>query len=196
MIPSRQEIVYRVYGAWRLARFDAKGVQFFDATPEAALRSFFAAALVAPAFVISQLLVSSGAEVKSDASSVAVFLVFALEYCLLWVVPPVIVYRVCQLVGRETVFFRFLSASNWSSVVTVHLQLAFTLLGAGAVLPETLAPLLAFVLYAYVICYQWFVARHCLDVSALASVGFVALQFFIGLIIETISLSLILQPAG
>ena len=30
MIPSRQEIVYRVFGAWLLARFDASGAQYFD----------------------------------------------------------------------------------------------------------------------------------------------------------------------
>ncbi|MGD1880224.1 MAG: hypothetical protein ACFB13_22320 [Kiloniellaceae bacterium] len=196
MIPSRQEIFYRIYGAWRLARFDAGGAAYFDAAPGAALRSFFAAALVAPAFIIGQLLAFSYAQVTTDANAVTVFLVFALEYCLLWVVPPVIVYRICQTIDREDAFFRFLSANNWSSVVTIHLQLAVTALGAVGLVPEALAPLVALATYAYMLGYQWFLTRHCLGVNALASAGFVALQFFIGLLIESITLNLIFQPAG
>src|SRR3546814_13351267 len=30
MIPSRQEIAYRTYGAWLLARFDAGGARYLD----------------------------------------------------------------------------------------------------------------------------------------------------------------------
>jgi hypothetical protein len=32
---SAREASYAIYGAYRLARFDASGVQFFDDTPEA-----------------------------------------------------------------------------------------------------------------------------------------------------------------
>ena len=196
MIPSRQEIFYRFYGAWRLARFDAGGAQYFDQSRGAALRSFFAAALVAPAFIIGQLLAFSGAEITTEAGDVTVFLIFALEYCLLWVVPPVIVYRICQTIDRESAFFRFLSANNWSSMITMHLQLIIAALSIAGMIPEALAPLVSLVVYAYILGYQWFLTRHCLGVSALASVGFVVLQFFIGLLIESLSLGLIFQPAG
>src|SRR3546814_10998835 len=78
MIPSRQEIAYRTYGAWLLARFDAGGARYFDESPLGALRSSFAAALVAPAYFIGKLLSISGVGLQSDAAPFIVALVFAL----------------------------------------------------------------------------------------------------------------------
>lgn len=196
MIPSAQEIAYRVFGAWQLARFDAGGKQYFDESPQAALRSFFAAALVAPAFIITQLLAFSSAEVKTEAGGVTLVLVFALYYCLLWVVSPVIIHRVCQVIDRERAFFRFLSANNWSGVIAMHLQLVVTVLKASGIVPEALAVLLGPVVFAYLLIYLWFIARHCLNISPLAAVGFVVLDLVIGVLISNIALSLILQPLG
>lgn len=196
MIPSSQEILYRIYGAWRLARFDAGGAQYFDVSPEAALRSFFAAALVAPAFFFANILALSATGASSEAGTFTVALVFALYYCLLWTAPPVIIYRVCQAIDRESAFFRFLSANNWSSVITVHLSFVVAILHAGGLLPEALAGLLSLAVYAYVLGYQWFITRHCLDVSPLAAVGFVALHFVLGVLIESIGLGIVFQPDG
>src|SRR3546814_10558058 len=80
MIPSRQEIAYRTYGAWLLARFDAGGARYFDESPLGALRSFFAAALVAPAYFIGKLLSISGAGLQSDADPFIVALVRSEEH--------------------------------------------------------------------------------------------------------------------
>src|SRR3546814_9955248 len=52
---SDLEIFYRVFGAWLLARLDATGAQYLDESPQAALRSFFAALLVAPAVTVTVL---------------------------------------------------------------------------------------------------------------------------------------------
>lgn len=196
MIPSSQEILYRTYGAWRLARFDEGGAQYFDASPEAALRSFFAAVLVAPAFFIANLLALSATGASSDAGTFTLALVFALYYCLLWAAPPVIIYRVCQVIDRESAFFRFLSANNWSSVITVHLSFVVAALHASGVLPEALAGLLSLAVYAFILGYQWFITRHCLDVSPLAAVGLVALHFVLGFLIESIGLGIVFQSGG
>ncbi|MDX2142565.1 MAG: hypothetical protein SFV19_04360 [Rhodospirillaceae bacterium] len=52
MIPSLREIVYGVFGAWRLARLDRSAMVHFDRTVEGFWKSFFAAAIVAPAYLI------------------------------------------------------------------------------------------------------------------------------------------------
>lgn len=189
MIPSRQEILNCVYGSWRLACFDAAGVQHFDDSPEAALRSFFAAVLVAPAFIAMTLLAPSESRVAQG--SLVALLVYALNYCLLWVVFPVIAYRICQVIDRERAFFRFLSANNWTSVIAFHLQLVIAVLVVGNVFPEVLAALLQLAMFAYLVGYQWFIARHCLDVSGPGAIGFVALQFLITLVIEGFVLSIL-----
>ena len=59
------EVVYATYGAWRLARFDCQGLQYFDNTPEAFWRSFYAAVIVAPPFAVLTALQLAEVELTS-----------------------------------------------------------------------------------------------------------------------------------
>lgn len=196
MTPSTQEILYRVYGAWRLARFDVAGAQYFDSTRQAALRSFFCAVLVAPAFFIATLLSLHAQDATLKTETFLVLLAFALYYCLTWVAPPVIIHRVCLMIDREEAFFRYLSAGNWASMVTTHLQLVVALIGAGDFAPPGLIALLNLATYGYLLGYQWFLTRHSLDISPLAAVGIVALNTVIGLLISSIGLGIVVQSPG
>ena len=192
MIPSTQEIVYRVYGAWRLARFDAGGAQYFEESPQAALRSFFAAALVAPAFLVTLLLTQDS---PPAADPVEVTIVVLLCYSLMWTAFPLIAYRICLVIDRERAFFRYLSADNWASVIAFHFQLVVVLLLVGGVVPAVLAQLVQLALRACLLIYAWFIARSCLDVSSIAAAGFVLLQFVVGLFVQIIAVG-ILYPEG
>jgi hypothetical protein len=196
MIPSSQEILYRVYGAWRLARFDSAGAQYFDSTPQAALRSFFCAVLVAPAFFIAQFLELSVVGATTNAPTFLVLLDFFFYYLLYWAAPPVIIHRVCQIIDREEAFFRYLSANNWASFISVHLVFLLALVLAGGFLPNGMVLLLTLAVQIYVCVYQWFIFRHCLDVSPLAAVGFVALQVVLVLLIDSIGLGIVIQTPG
>jgi len=191
MIPSRQEIAYRVFGAWLLARLDASGAQYFDESPQAALRSFFAALLVAPAFLAILLLT------REDAPPVdapVVVLVTLLCYSLLWTAYPLIAYRVCQTIDREQAFFRYLAATNWATIIAFHFQLLVVILMVG-LLPEILRPLVGLALRACLLAYAWFIARSCLKVSGLAAAGFVVLDFIVAMFIQIIAIG-ILYPEG
>jgi len=55
-VPSAREMMYALYGAYRLARFDAGGMRYFDASIDGFWRSFFAAVLIAPFYLIYQWL--------------------------------------------------------------------------------------------------------------------------------------------
>ncbi|HEY9538165.1 MAG TPA: hypothetical protein VIS03_11295 [Kiloniellaceae bacterium] len=190
MIPSCQEIFYRVFGAWLLARLDATGAQYFDESPQAALRSFFAALLVAPAVTVTVLFAHG--EVP-PVGALAVIVVTLLCYCLLWTAYPLIAYRVCQTIDREQAFYRYLSAHNWSNVIADHFQLVVIILMVGLV-PEALMPLVELALWACLLAYAWFVARSCLKVSGMAAAGFVVLQAVVGLFINIIAVG-ILYPS-
>jgi len=196
MIASNREVAYRVYGAWLLARFDSRGVQYFDESPQAALRSFYAALLTAPAFIVISLLSLSATGVKEGVPDIVVLIVHFLFYILLWVVTPVIMHLICQMIDRPEAFFRFLSANNWSSVITYHLNLVVVILVVGGVLPEGVAGLAIFAAYGYVLAFQWFLNLRCLDVSPLAAAGFVGLQLVLHILIESIALGFIVQPAS
>ena len=187
MIPSRQEIVYRVFGAWLLARLDASGAQYFDESPQAALRSFFAALLVAPAFLATLLLT------REDAPSVdapVVVLVALLCYSLLWTAYPLIAYRVCQTIDREQAFFRYLAATNWASVIAYHFQLLVVIFMVG-LLPAILRPLVELALHACLLAYVWFIARSCLKISGMAAAGFVVLEFIVAMFIQIIAIGIL-----
>jgi hypothetical protein len=187
MIPSRQEIAYRVFGAWLLARLDASGAQYFDESPQAALRSFFAALLVAPAFLATLLLTRENAP---PVDAPVVVLVTLLCYSLLWTAYPLIAYRVCQTIDREQAFFRYLAATNWASIIAYHFQLLVVILMVG-LLPEILMPLVGLALRACLLAYAWFIARSCLKVSGMAAAGFVVLEFIVAMFIQIIAIGIL-----
>ena len=196
MIPSRQEVTYRVYGAWLLARFDARGVQYFDDSPNAALRSFYSAVLTAPAFIVISLLSLATSELKEDMPAFIVLVVHTLFYVLLWVVAPVIIHRICQVIDRGDAFFRYLSANNWSNIITYHLNLVMVVLILGEILPAPVVGLLIFATYGYVIAYNWFIGLRCLDINALTAAGLVGLQLVLHVLIESIVLDILTQSAS
>jgi len=196
MIPSRQEVTYRAYGAWLLARFDARGVQYFDDSPNAALRSFYAAVLTAPAFIVISLLSLATSELKEDMPAFIVLVVHTLFYVLLWVVAPVIIHRICQVIDRGDAFFRYLSANNWSNIITYHLNLVMVVLILGEILPAPVVGLLIFATYGYVIAYNWFIGLRCLDINALTAAGLVGLQLVLHVLIESIVLDILTQSAS
>jgi hypothetical protein len=190
MIPSRQEVFYRLYGALRLARFDTGGAQYFDEVPEAALRSFFAALLVAPAYFLSGMLMPDEMAARQD-TSFLMLIAELLIYSLSWTVFPVVAYHICQSIDRERAFYRYLAANNWAKVVTYHLGLAlFALLGSGA-LPPGFTALLGLAGGGYLIAYSWFIARACLNISPAGAAGFLALQIMIEFFIVSFAAVLI-----
>ena len=51
-MPSANQVMYALYGAYRLARFDAAGMRYFETSIEGFWRSFFAAVIVAPPYAL------------------------------------------------------------------------------------------------------------------------------------------------
>ena len=193
MIPSVQEITYRIVGALHLARFRAQGTGYFDDSPAAALRSFFAAILGAPAFAIALIL--DGHE-PPTVDFAAVVLTVALSYCLAWTVFPVVAHRICLAIDKEAAFFRYLSAKNWTDVITTHLGLIASVLISSGIAPLALAPLLNLVVFAYFITLQGYIAWRCLSVSIAGAVGFVALDTVIVYFIASVAYGVIYQVGG
>lgn len=192
MMPSRQEILYRVFGALQLARLDAGGARYFEESPRAALRSFFAAALVAPAF-LSTIVLTRDAAPPADGLEIAAVLL--LSYSLLWTAYPLIAYRICQTIDREQAFFRYLAAANWASVIAYHFQLVIVVFIVGGLVPEFLTPLVELAMYVCLLGYSWFICRSCLKVGGLAAAGFVVLEYVVNTIIVFIAAG-ILYPTG
>jgi hypothetical protein len=184
-MPSLRDIVYGLYGAWRLAWLDRGGLVYFDRTPAGFWKSFFAAALIAPAYILLLLLDQS--EVQVESGAVRIFIIQASAYVLGWAVYPVVTHQICQVIGREKAYIGFIVAFNWCQVIQVGVYLPAVLLGALGIVPEGMQAWLYVFVYAVVLAYEWFVVRVSLEVSPFAAAGFVALDLILSILITGIA---------
>jgi hypothetical protein len=188
-MPSYRDIIYGIYGALRLARLDAGAMSYFDRTPEGFWKSFFAAAIVAPGFVIIIAYELSQAEIESGA--LRLFLVEILAYLLGWVAFPVVVHQICEAIGKREAYIGYIVAFNWSKVIQMAVFLPSMGLIALGALPGDSGSMLLLVISVLVLCYEWFVTRTALAVTAMGAAGFVALDLVIDLIIRGITIGML-----
>ena len=181
MIPSLRDIVYGIYGAWRLARLDRGGLVYFDRSAEGFWKSFFAAALIAPAYLI--LVTIDVTERDTSAGALRLFIVFISAYTLRWTVYPLVTRAVTQAIGRESAYISFIVAFNWAQVIQMIVYLPIIVLSTIGLIPEGMSALLHMVVYAIILAYQWFITRTTLDISPFAAAGFVALDLVISIVI-------------
>lgn len=185
MIPSWREIVYSVYGAWRLFRLDRGGMTYFDDSVEGFWKSFFAAVLMAPAYVLVLALHLS--KLTLAAGLFRIVVVQLLAYVINWTAFPVVAYQITQNMGRGNRYRAYIVAFNWAKIIQIGFEVSVLLLITSGLLPESLNGLLNAVLIVVVLGYEWFVTRTALDVSGLQAIGLVVLNFLLGILIISLA---------
>jgi len=171
---SSQEMTNSLYGAYRLARADTSGMTYFDTSIDGFWRSFFAAVLVAPLFV---LLISIRFGV--DDLEISFFRYYAIEsvaYVVGWVLFPLVTLYLVQALEREDQYLGFIVAYNWASVLQNGLYLPFAVLFQLGLISGESAAFLNLVLLGLVLAYTWFIARTALDVSGYVAGGIIILD--------------------
>ena len=184
MITAR-EIVCGLYGAFRLACLDRGGSNYFDQSPEGFWRSFFAAVLVLPFFVI--LIALRFGEPGLTQNSVRYFSIEMTSYVISWVAFPLAILPVTRLLDREQNFLGFIVAYNWTSVLQSALYLPIAMLTITQVIPAPYASVISTVAIGFVVVYSWFVARVVLDVTVGAAIAIVGMDLILSLMIRTYS---------
>lgn len=182
---TTRDVVTSVFGAYRLARFDASGLDSLDRTPEGAWKSFYAAVIVLPAWALLQILRLWGD--PGDASVLQVALVEAIAYVVSWTAFPLLMHSVSGLLDREGRYVDFLCAYNWSSVIQMAVYLPVVLLAATGLLPGGVAEGLVFGVTLAMLVYQWFVTRTALDVNSVTAVVLVLLDLFLSALITSVA---------
>ncbi len=179
-MPSLAEVGRAIYGAWRLMLFDADGMAFFDTSIDGFWRSFFAAVVVAPAYVLFVVVNLATAETEAvDPGWVA--LVKCGAYLASWVVFPAAAVFVTRLLGVTARYIPLIVAYNWSNVPALLILLPVEVLTAsGSGIGETIG---TFALL-FILVYEWFVVRVALGVAAFTAVGVVVFDVLLGLIIQ------------
>ena len=179
-----KEILYGLYGGYRLCRFDAQGLAYFDSTIGGFWRSFFAAVLVAPIYFIIVFLDLDLSTV--EASVGRTFLLESLAYLILVFAYPLAMHYISEALDRRPQYFLYIVAYNWASVVLAAIELPVDALSASELLPKALADTLEIAVKLAILAILWFIARTALNVPRLMAVGLVALDFVLDLIVSSI----------
>ncbi len=179
---SARETSIGIFGAWQLAKYDAQGLRFFDNTVTAFWRSFYAAVIVLPAYVILILLVIG--ELPVAVGGFAVLVIESIAYVIGWTAFPLAMYYLARTIDRDRFYCRYIAAYNWSAVLRIALFLIVAATAASGILPQAPAALINFAAYIAILAYQWFIARVGLEVSAPGACGIVLLDIVISLVIE------------
>lgn len=176
--PQGAEIVRAIYGAYRLAHFDAGGLAYFNNTVEGFWRSFTAAALAAPA---SAILVMIHWSLAAEAGQPLVHgvahsaLVEGLTYVIAWTAFPVAMHAICEIAGWRDRYIAYIVALNWANLFEIAILLPVFAIAAGGLLPAGLTVIVQLTAYGFIVAYEIFVARRALQIAILPALGVVAI---------------------
>jgi hypothetical protein len=164
VIPGFAEISSSLYGAWRLICLDEDAVRYFNLSVEGFWRSFFAAVLSLPYFVLAAIWVpqGDGEAVISAPDPVLAFL----AYVLGWIVFPVAAVFLVRLFNLSQGYVGYIVALNWSgALIAQPLLILTTIEHAGLIDANTMGALQMPILF-FVLWYGWIIARRMLGASA------------------------------
>lgn len=179
---SLSEVLKALYGAYRLARFDAGGMTYFDTSIDGFWKSFFAGAIVAPLYLFFLLLrYQSGA---IDAPFYRYISIEAIAYVIAWVVFPLVMVSVAKFLDREKKYLGYIVAYNWAAVWQNVVFLPIAILIVTGVLPLQTGSALELIVLIMVLFYVWFITRIALDVPGMTAAPLVALDLILGILVN------------
>lgn len=181
---TTRELVASLYGAYRLARLDPRGLDFFDSSPAGARRSFFAAAIIAPFYALT---LAVGRPDGGDIDALRFGVVEGIAYVLSWVAYPVLVEWLTRLLGCRERFEAYLAAYNWSMVLQNAVVFPITILAGIGVLPPQIGQVLWFGVFLLILLYVGFIARAALEVTPATAAGLVLLDVLSSALIDGIA---------
>jgi hypothetical protein len=184
-----RSLSYGVYGAYRLARLDRTAMLWFDRSIDGLYRSFWAAAVAYPGFLILLMLRVEPAQWQQS----GLWRILAVEtigYVIAWTAYPLVILPFCSWLGRSAQAVDFIIAYNWSQVLQTALFLAVAGLSGDGLLPASLVSLLWTLAAVAVLAYEWFIARIALDAGGVAATAVVLIDLVLGAVVNRVTLSL------
>jgi hypothetical protein len=164
-------------GALLLARGRVEGIMLMPISAEGAARSFWAAPLCLPIFLILRLVLSD--QPLSGRALVAELCGFVAG----WAAYALATLPMVIAAGRAPLWPRFLATWNWITVVQYGLILLLGLV-SGAGLPSWLGQTVELAGLGYALWLQWFGTGLALQVGGGRAVGFVLLDLVLGMVLS------------
>ena len=182
---SLREASYALFGAWRLAHFDLQGTAYFDRSAEGALRSFWAAALLLPAYAVMVLLHLS--ENPPALGWSGLMLVYGVAYAVGWTAFPFVMLWLARLLDREEDYFGYIAMYNWSQLLITVIALPMAAIRSGQLLPAPLIGFFGLVVEFAMLAYLWFIVRAGLRIGPLAAIGVVLTDLTLSVLIWSVA---------
>ncbi len=183
------EIGRSIFGAWILARFNPSGLNFFENTVDAFWRSFWAAAIVLPAYAILLTLRNSGATIGVGGGTA--FFVHSIAYVIGWMAFPFVMFYIAQMFNRGQWYCRYIVAYNWGVVLQMTLMLIVSLLAASGIVPSAIGVMATVISVVFILVYQGFIAHVALQATIPGAAAIVFLDFCLGLMLDGWSATLL-----
>jgi hypothetical protein len=185
-LPAWTEVQLAVGGALRLAIGDRRGLASFDASIDGFWRSFRAAFLCYPLYLLLLALRVTAAQ-WDNAGVATILVVETIGYAISWVAFPLLMLPVAQRLDRDSRFLGFMVAYNWSQIPQTVLFVIVGLDGAAGMLSLSglqSAELLATVA---VLVYEWYIARVALAIGGGQATLVVVIDLVLGTAVGRVS---------
>jgi hypothetical protein len=180
------EVRLALTGCLWLARGDRGGLSCFDRSLDGFWRSFRAAVVSYPLYLVLLAMRVSVAEWETSGGW-RIVMVETIGYVIAWVAFPLLMLNVVRWIGRAHRFFDFMVPYNWCQVPQSALFVLVGLVSAGGVLGAQASEAIDIAAAIATLVYEWFIARVALDTTGLVAVFVVLLDLVLGVLISRIT---------
>ena len=184
-----QEARLALAGTLRLVVGDRGGLACFDCSLDGFWRSFRAAVICYPLYLVLLAMRITLAEWERSGGW-HIVTVETIGYVIAWVAFPLLMLNVTRVIGRAHRYFDFMVPYNWCQVpqsallVLVGIESQTGILGAQA--SETIDVVAAFATLVY----EWYIARIALETTGSAAAFVVLVDLVLGVALSRVSGSL------
>jgi hypothetical protein len=179
---TKQEVFEGLYGAWRLLLGDRGAVVLLDDSTAGFWKSFFAAILVLPIYLV---MTAMGAiEFDSSRRLPAIVLIVLEFYVISWVLWPLIIGHVLPIFDRGDKFRLYIVAYNWMSAVGAGLFFIAVLVTTLLPIPDGFSALILVGALLGVLGYHGLIAHTTLNISIGVAIGLTIANFILHEIVQ------------
>ena len=180
------ELQLALTGCLRLARGDRGGLSCFDRSLDGFWRSFRAAVICYPLYLVLLAMRVSVAEWQTSGGW-RIVTVETIGYVVAWVAFPLLMLNVVRWIGREHRFFEFMVPYNWCQVPQSALFVLVGLESASGILSIQASQAIDIVAALATLVYEWFIARVALDTTGLVAVFVVLVDLVLGVLVSHVT---------
>ena len=180
------EVRLALAGTLRLARGDRGGLACFDRSLDGFWRSFRAAVICYPLYLVLLAMRVTVAEWQRSGGW-RIVAVETIGYVVAWVAFPLLMLTVTRWIGRAHRFFDFMVPYNWCQVPQSVLFVLVGLESASGILNTRASEAIDIIAAIATLVYEWFIARVALETTGSAAAFVVLVDLVLGVLISRVA---------